>query len=596
MARNKQPKFYAKKNIKGDDEFIIGGFDMETNGLGGEPLSIQYGSELHDDIIYDCASGMVERFLNYAMQYPRPVIWFAHFAQYDWRYMMDEFVRLDLNVEIAMRNDTDVYEIRIRTEDGVFVMRDSYALWNSKLEKLASAFCPEFPKLEFDFETTKFDPYNTEHTAYAKRDVKILLVGLRRLTTKLFNHYGINPNGTFASTSLKGWQNTLPDDDIHYTSKLDAQELFVRQAYYGGLVFLTDTNQHFDVETFDRNSSYPAAMMKYGVPMGRAGESTDYHTDRMGIYEVTVKAPDDLIIPIIPARSESGGMKWYRGTFKTVCTNRELIFAANHGYEILEVHSGIVYEDVIYPFNDYINKCREIRKEFAVAPGLPLTGEEYLAKFMQNSLYGKFGSRRERMRIIAAHSATIEDLIGCKPYDEEGKWYVKTEIDEEMRCNPHWAVFITAHARLALLQAVYSIGPENVLYGDTDSITCKQGFGHLIDVGDEYGQWKLEKKWSQFRAIAPKVYSGIIKDGKYAGQWKGAAKGLPSKHLNDTHWRQLYQDGKTASQVMSLPSLRVTLKQGVKPATILLRKSSTIDNSSNFEQLPDGKVSLKMAA
>lgn len=573
---------------------MVAGFDMETNGLGGDVVMVQWGhyDELDYKIVVDTSPDMCRNFIEYIMKFPRPYVWFGHFAQYDWRYLMDLFVEMELDVEIAMRDETNVYEIRIRTEDGIVIMRDSYALWNSKLEKLASAFCSEIPKLSIDFDKVTFDVNNPEHVEYAKRDVLIILVGLPRLIAKLNRHFGINPNGTFASTSLKGWQNTLPDDAVYYTSKLDANELFARQAYYGGLVFLTDTTPQTDVETYDRNSSYPASMMKYGVPHGRAVESTDYQTALMGIYKVRVRAPDNLRIAILPARDSEGRMRWYKGEFETVCTNRELVFAANHGYEILEVMSGLVYEETIYPFTPYIEKCMAIRKEFAVAPGLPLTGEEYLAKFMQNSLYGKFGSRRERLRIIAAHCATEEDIIDSMPYDDEGKWYVKKEIDSEMRCNPHWAVFITAHARLALLQSIYTIGPENVLYGDTDSFTVRKGFGHLIDTGSEYGQWKLEKEWKTFRAIAPKVYSGTLIDGSY----KGAAKGLPAKNLTDTHWKELYEQGKTESQAMSLPSLRVTLKSGVKPAVMLMRKSSNINNSSNFEQLPDGKISLKMAA
>jgi hypothetical protein len=211
---------------------------------------------------------------------------------------------------------------------------------------------------------------------------------------------------------------------------------------------------------------------------------------------------------------------------------------------------------------------------------------------MQNSLYGKYGSRRDRRRIIAAHTVSPEQLIGLTPYDDSGNWYVQKEIDDEMRCKPEWAVFITAHSRLRLLQAVYTIGPKHVIYGDTDSITVKSGYEGDLDIGEKYGQWKLEKHWAEFRAIAPKVYSGILTDGRR----KGAAKGLPRKNLTDSHWRELLEDGATQAEALSLPSLRVTLKKGVTPAELLLRRSSGIENSSNYELLPNGKISVKMAA
>lgn len=584
MTRRKLD-YYGSKTLRGDDEIIVAAFDTETDGLGGELLSVQWG--IFGEVRVDTSPDKLRNFFEEIMQYPLPVVWFGHFAQYDWRYMMDYIAENKLPVEVSMRTDNDVYQITIKGPNGKVVMRDSYALWNSKLEKLATSFCPELPKLELDFETTKFDINNPDHIAYAKRDVMILLVGLPRFFSMLNKHFDINPNGTFASTSLKGWQKSLPADVKYNTSKLDAEELFIRQSYYGGLVFLTDTRKHNDCETFDLNSSYPASMCEYGVPFGRAISTRDYCVDNMGIYHVRISAPHDLKIPVIPARDQKGGMRWYRGAFDTVCTNRELIFATKQGYTLENIYSGIVFEETIYPFNDYIEMCKRIRKEYKGGP------EEYLAKFMQNSLYGKFGSRRERLRVMSVHSMDEDDFLGATPYDDSGRWYIKKEIDSEMRCNPSWAVFITAHSRLRLLQAAYSIGVENVLYGDTDSLTVKAGTAKgIIETGDDYGQWKLEKEWSVFRAVAPKVYSGILKDGKMVG----AAKGLPRKNLTDRHWRELLEDGATSAQAYSLASLRVTLKSGVKPAEILMRHSSDLRNSSNFELLPNGAVNLKMAA
>lgn len=581
--KRKKINYYGPDTIRGDDDIIVAAFDTETDGLGGELLSIQWG--IMGEITVDTSPQKVENFFNAILEYPLPVVWFAHFAQYDWRYLMDYIADQKLDVDVSMRTDNDVYQITIKTPGGRVVMRDSYALWNSKLEKLATSFCPEIPKLELDFEKERFDIHNPRHIEYAKRDVQILMVGLPRLYQMLNKHFDINANGTFASTSLKGWQKSLPKTTKYNTSKLGAQELFIRQGYYGGLVFLTDTNTHEECETFDINSSYPYAMCEHGVPYGRSMECVDYENDKMGIYHVRVKAPDDLKVAIIPARDKRGNMRWFKGEFDTVCTNRELVFAVNHGYEVLKIYSGVVFEETIFPFTDYINKCKSIRFGYKGGP------EEYLAKFMQNSLYGKFGSRRERLRVIAAHTMTDEDLLGAIPYDEQGRWYIKKEIDSEMRCAPEWAVFITAHARLKLLQAVYSIGVENVYYGDTDSITVKKGFSDAIDTGLEYGQWKLEKEWKVFRAIAPKVYSGILIDGKRVG----AAKGLPRKNLTDQHWRELLEDGKTHAQAYSMASLRVTLKSGVKPAEMLIRRSSDLSNSSNFELLTDGGVTLKIA-
>lgn len=595
--------YYAAKAIRGNDEIIFCAFDTETvppdgskvfdEALGGELACITYGTP-YKDIIYDCKDGMVDRFFEYISQYPQPCVWYCHNAQYDWRYFMDHLIESKLNAEIGMRTDNDVYEIKFKNKDGRWVvMRDSYALFNSSLKKMAASFCPELPKGDVDFGNEIFNPTDERHISYAVRDTQILLTGLPRLAALLNKHFGINPNATFASTSLKGWQKTLPEGTIFNASKWGEEEAFIRQSYYGGIVFPTDTNPHNNCVTYDINSSYPYAMMKYGVPYGRTKKVREFVSDCMGVYSVRVRSPSNLVVPILPARDDRGNMRWYRGEFDTVCTDRELTFAARYGYEILAIYEGIVWEETVYPFSDYINKCMGIRKQFHIPAEQGISPEEYLAKFMQNSLYGKFGSRRERRRLIPTHLLTDDERMETVPFGPDEKWSYRVELDEGMRCMPTWAVFITAHARLRLLEAVYTVGVDNVLYGDTDSITMKAGpHEALIDCGDEYGQFKKEKEWETFRCIAPKVYSGILKSGKRIG----AAKGLPKKNLTEQHWKELLEDGKTSAKALSLDSLRLTLKNGVKPAHMLLRKSSNLDNSVNYEKLPDGRVRAKMKA
>ena len=574
--------YYAWKAVRNEDDPCIAAIDVETEGLGGKLLMVQWG--IFGEVKYATGPDMLDRMFDEVMACPKPVIWYSHFAQYDWRYFLDYFLAKEWEIEIGMRTDTDIYEIRIMNDEGdSVVLRDSYALWNSPLEKLASTFCPEFPKLEID--VANFDPENPAHIEYAKRDVLILLVGLPRLFDMIGEHFGVVAGATTAGTSLKAWQRTLEREEIYNASDYGPQEEFIRQAYYGGLVFLTDTNIHKNAVTYDINSSYPSVMYDHGVPYGRVFESDDYESGLMGIYRCRVKAPDNLIIPILPARNARGAMRWYKGEFDTCVTSVELIFAVKHGYEVLEIYEGICFEDVVYPFNTMIDLCKMLRE------GYKGTATEAVAKLMQNSLYGKFGTRRERLRMMNVKAMEEDDFENARPYDESGNWYVKKELDDEMRCLPQWAVFITAHARLKLLSTIYAIGPEHVLYGDTDSITVKAGHDACVDSGSKYGQWKLEKEWAEFRAIAPKVYTGILQNGKRLG----AAKGLPRKGITDENWKELLETGESSATTISIDSLRVAMKNGVRPARQLVRKSSNLDNSSNFVALPDGTVSLKYA-
>lgn len=530
---------------------------------------------------------MVEKFLETIRQYPEPYIHYAHNAQYDWRYILPYLAENKIPCEICMRTESDIYEIRILDPDGDIIMRDSFAIFDFKLADFAKAYCPELLKLQIDVEN--FNPDNLEHETYARRDSQILAVGLPRMNAKYMRHFGISVGPTIASTAIRAWQESLGENVIYECMENKELETFCREGYYGGLVFLTrndaiHSNDGIAAITFDIGSSYPAAMCKYGVPYGGVMSSRDYCEGKPGMYRVRVRTPEDLIIPILASRNVKGHMQWRRGEFETVVTSQELIFAAKQGYEILDILEGIVWEKLVFPFNDVIELCKEIRKKYK---GLP---EEFIAKKIQNSIYGKFGSRRERARIFIPGVDDEEIDDSSYPLEACDYFWIKTEVSDRMKCNPHWAAFITANARLRLLQTAYAVGPENCIYGDTDSLTILPGFEELIDIGDEYGQFKLEKIWAEFRAIAPKVYAGRL----FSGDWKGAAKGLPRKNLKTENWREILETGVTSARALSLGSLKAGLKKGMREAKELERVSSDIRNSSNWE-LHENLVRPKIA-
>jgi hypothetical protein len=189
------------------------------------------------------------------------------------------------------------------------------------------------------------------------------------------------------------------------------------------------------------------------------------------------------------------------------------------------------------------------------------------------------------------HSAEeLESTIGYNSWDEEGNYYTKRDYNDDMCCLPQWSVWITANARLHLLRAVYEqLGPDAVVYGDTDSITttCE------LPTGKAYGDFKLEKTWSQFRALAPKVYAGQLECGK----WTGAAKGITSSkefaHIFEDGqrlrvprqelFRRLFEYKMVEIETKTLPSLMVTMKTGDSTLRLGKRRSTDIANSANWE-------------
>ena len=70
--------------------------------------------------------------------------------------------------------------------------------------------------------------------------------------------------------------------------------------------------------------------------------------------------------------------------------------------------------------------------------------------------------------------------------------------------------------------------------------------------------------------------------------WQGAT----DKENDNYKYHQLYEEGNTEVDYLSLPSLVVALRKGITPAEIKSRVSSDIENSQNFT-LQNGNIYLK---
>ena len=580
--RNKRPyPPYFSSDLVKSRVTKFAAFDFETASLGGNLLLSSYayiderGAHVasvsgEPDYILASTLDVMSSFPGYT--------WFAHNAQYDWRYLMQFIKERKLPHEICMRSKTDIYMVIVTYNDVEIRMQDSLAIWPGTLKTLLAEYAPDLPKLTID-DITRFNPNDPDHVAYAERDSLGLCVAMRNLDTMIRDSYNVSLRPTAASTALAAWEKQL---ETKYFIN-ETQEDYIRKAYYGGLVFLRNNSLQRNLETYDINSSYPHQMQTYPVPYGNVYETETYDPNRYGIYTVTLDS-GGAPFPCIPVRLEKGGIIWPLGVFVTTITNIELEFAFAHGYDLIDIKSGVVFEDRVNPFDSFIMNCEKIRNHYKGKP------QETLAKLIQNSLYGKFGSRRERSIMFVPQSD--DDIVDAIPWDEDQYWFVKTER-QELRCYPAWAVFITARARLHLLETIFRIGVDNVVYGDTDSLTIRAGHAHMIDTGKAYGQWKLEKEWVTFRAIAPKVYSGLLKTGikgKGPGQYYGAAKGLPGSRMRACDWLNMTYGGDVTVAYEMLSSLRVSMKHGNLQSKPAKRRMSDIAKSKGWISEQDGRV------
>lgn len=566
----RQSAYFPLKRQKEDLNFTVAAFDFETDGLGGKLLCATWYIDgmIEPQIILGEPEDIALEIIKIFEVSGKNVRWYAHNAQYDWRYIVDILVdKYEQTIQFLMRSDSDVFIIKTH----LFELVDSYAIFPQSLKKMSELFDPDFGKMEID-DIEHFNPQNKKHQEYAKRDAYTLVRSIKNYDKSIYQIFGVHIGYTLASTAVKAWRATI-DSNYFKPERIDD---FVRSAYFGGLVALSSNKTFTNVFTYDINSSYPYTMREFGVPYGTYAQTYFLEPDIPGIYHVRVQTPDDLVFPILPKRIKKGKSDyiiWAQGVFDTCVTNIELDFAIKHGYKILKIYEGIVWNEVIYPFGEFVDICEATRRKHKN------THFEMVAKLMQNSVYGKFGSRKERTELFVPHDDI--DFEGAFPWGSSEKLWIRDQYIESIQSLPQWAVFITARARLNLLERIYDLGVDNVIYCDTDSITTTQTLAKEY-MGDAYGKFKLEKIWATFRAIAPKVYVGELDTGKMLG----AVKGIPKKKMTEANYRELMQNGQITADLATLPSFKSFLK-GNRETKNTKRKSTDIANSQTWKLIGD---------
>lgn len=597
-------------------------FDTETHGLNGKLLCATYcyASSIDDP---DYQSGIYteqaeEKLCNLMLMLGG--VWYAHNSQYDIRYFIETIKAMGLYMKLLNKTPQELLAIKVYISEAeansrckpLFEIRDSFALFPKSLDDFSKKFAAHLPKIKGsgpDFEAGEiWSKENPDHVAYAIRDAVSLRESLIKFQEMVADKFGCNLGMTAAGTAMKAWQATIEKPYFCLTAE---KEEFFDKAYFGGLVFLTSTEIHQNAVAYDINSSYPAKMLE-GVPTGSPKYTARYKGDDVpAFYRVSVKAPENLIVPILPCRDErTGGVRWPRGNFETHITNLEIEFACKHGYEI-QVHEGYFFSRIEKIFDAVVNVCMQLRwanKKQAL---------EDVAKLIQSSCYGKFATKRERENLILTDDpmSYARENRHLLPIDVDAGVYAEMTKSDDMPRMPHWAAWITAAARMNLLDFVYSCGPENCLYGDTDSVTLKEGVTVPERFLDEkiYGKFKIDKEWIFFRAEAPKVYSGFrwIKKGEFEGYaYDGKAKGITQKLQTPQFFEAVFHGTAQPVKFQSMPKLvqilknrKFTLDDGsekigsgvIGAGTITcIRSMTTREHVANWQYMKNGAVRPKI--
>jgi len=616
---------------------IIGSFDIETTSFNDEfentPEEIEFLDaflKFEDEDFYHRAKNKTD-LMRILLERENVIIYAHNGGRFDFNFLLEDLYQINidrklkgeelLKIETIVQGESNVIQIKIGTVE----LRDSLALIPMSLKEACKAFKTPTQKGDIGLKDgEKYDANNLEHQFYCQADCQATIEVVKAVMDMVWKYFECGIGLSTASTALNCFRSKMPKGK-KYWRMARALEEFCRKGYYGGFVYPGKTMQvHGPTLSADRNASFGASMIDHGgMPVGNPSISDEISADKPGIFRVWVKAekPD---LPIVPYRGKLGLM-WPVGSFRTYLTNEEILFARDHGYEI-EVELGYVWPKYEQVFQEIVAFCEE--QEYTNPEIKPLI------KLIRNGLYGKFGTRFINRELRWEEPDDPEEwtpLTDGRGHVNPFIWTREKENEAEY-IMPHWAAFITARARMWMMKTMLAVGIENCFYGDTDSVKADQEAvleairaGKIeigmtekdirecpdfimraireagIDISPRYGTAKVDEVYSEFQAMGPKVYHGVLAG---SDKTKTRAKGIPMRLLT----REFYQESfaiimeecyNDKERHKRLPEIKIhstnktmaRMKDGTKGISRgIKRRLTDFLSSSTWDVQPDGSI------
>ncbi len=366
--------------------------------------------------------------------------------------------------------------------------------------------------------------------------------------------FHVNLNMTTGAIAMKAFKYLIPEGHIYNNLRPDEEE-FARHAYHGGLVHIGSSRENRgETVGIDIHAAYAGIGMKGKFSTRKGAKCYSYGKGVLGLYHVKVTIPADAACVFFP-HEQNGRTLWTCGeNLDAYITSEDYERALELGYTV-KIIEGYIYpqtEEVFKAFCELNEMLERLYPEIKDAP-----------KNNRNSLYGKFGTRREGEEYAILPEEANNPQWTPYHYGATGNsnvphvYYKEREIEADY-IMPHWAAFITSRVRIALSRVIEAISIVNKakdwnydVYTDTDSAyTSPEMVKELISlgivkIGDKYGEWEIDSikdaqgikqdmVFSEFYVFGPKNYIGRTLEGEY----KRKQKGLPYREKDaEGNWK-----------------------------------------------------------
>lgn len=446
-----------------------------------------------------------------------------------------------------------IYQIKIRFNYKVITINCCYRLYLSKLSKAGIDFECNWKKTKIDYDNHNIDKeMSEEEKEYAKIDVLIQA----ELVRKYYNQFS-DVALTIGGQALKEYKRLTPTHQNEMVKLNKKVDNFIRHSYQGGICYVNPKHKNKIIKckngaVYDYNSMYPSMMYgssKNRYPIGKPkffiGSKDFEKIKNKYLYIVRFFCRFEIKKNKLPCVSIGGGYfkldKWCttsegHNVELYLCSVDYENFIENYNVKDLKIFDGYYFpHDKIGIADNYINHYYEMKKN---NKGTKKT----FAKFMLNSLTGKFGSR-------------IEVKTKILKYEKNKPLYNEYKIEEKKGVYLPYVIFITAYARKTLCEAV-NANYNNFIYCDTDSIHLTDDSNIKLNIGNELLQWKKENDIIKCKYMRPKCYIDKINEKDYIIKIAGFPEENRVNYNSDKNF-EVYKVGATFKNVKLIPKLVV---------------------------------------
>ena len=326
-------------------------------------------------------------------------------------------------------------------------------------------------------------------------------------------------------------------DDICRKAMVGGRTQVLQNHEVFGDTYAIDAKSMYPSQQTDPNKVFPDYRKQTGVKtmqevrdLWRAGETE-------GAIYVEWTRPKSDKLGYLSGRNEDGRLDWMLESDKRWITMLEYRYATTLGYKLVPMLSDDGYMAILMPPLTY-NPFGVVRKMFDARTAKKKAGDagEFFLKILMNAGgFGKFVERNKESFLMTekAFIHNEKGLVGFarqKHYDGKDKlgWAFATEWRRGSTTANIMGAYITAHARHNLYEIGQKIGPEYLIYCDTDSWKHTNGKVICPDQGNDLGDWVHENTYAYWHSLRPKQYKyhSVMQDGKPEDVWGMKIKGV----------------------------------------------------------------------